>query len=814
MTWWQRWRRDRQLERELDAEVHDHVERQTRDYVRAGIGEVAARRRARLDFGGVESVKVAAREARGTKWLLDLGRDARQAVRSLRATPSFTIVALVVLALGIGASTAIYSVVDAVVLRGLPFDRSDRIVGIREDLGGHGRDGHANHVQPPNFLDWRAQQDVFTGIAALAFGDAIVTLRREGTTDPVVLQGERVTSDFFSVLGVVPAIGSTFTRDNEVAGRDRVAVISDGLWQRRFGGAPDVVGKRLPDVQGDIEIVGVMPASFVYPIGSVRHDEIWIPLTFEGNDRIHSASNVSSYLQVLARLRDGVTIDQARARLTQITDGVIAASPGSFSVHVRPVVELLQEWLVGAFRPWMRLLLVAVVIVLLIACVNVASLLLVRATTRTREIGVRAALGATRWDLTRVLLVESLVLAAAGATLGVAVAAAGVRFLRDAMPADVPRATAIGVNVHVLGMAALVTLATGVLFGLGPAFQLSHTRVGAVLGERGRSNTASRSRQRLRGALVITEVALAGVLVVGAAMFITSFTRIASVPLGLEYHDVVTVSVRPRIDPADPAGRKAMAAQLHAALPEILTHVGSLPGVMIASALSGVVPLSGGMMMNGIKTARGGMVPVEPNQVSPGYFAALRVPLVAGRLFTDADDEHGQPVIILNEAAAATMFRDERALDQTIQADGRPRLVVGIVGTIRDTGPEQDGRGAVYTPIAQNSPASLSLVLRTAPGAEAQVLPAVRRAVWADFPDLAIPESRDARAVSRDITRPAASEHAGARPVWRRGTRNRRDRPLRRDGVHGRAAHAGNRRACGARGPAEHDSAFSSGPCV
>jgi predicted permease len=740
VSWWRRLLGRRRLDRELDAEVADHLDRRTRDHVRAGMSPDEARRRARLEFGAIEGVKDASRDTRGTKWSLDLARDVRQAVRSLRGTPSFTIVAVVVLALGIGASTAMYSVADAVVLRGLPFARSDRLVGIRENLGALTPDG-GNPVQPQNFLDWRAQQDVFTGIAASSSGDAIVTLRREGAADPMVLRGERVTAEFFPILGVAPVLGRTFTSGDEVAGRDRVAVISYGLWQRRFGGASDVVGKRLPDVQGDLDIVGVMPASFVYPLGTAKHDEVWIPLTFQPEERVHSANGMSAYLQVIARLRDGVTIDQARARLTQITDGVMAASPGLFSRRITPVVDPLQEWLVGAFRPWIRLLLVAVGLVLLSACVNVANLLLVRATTRTREIGVRAALGATRWDLVRALLVESLLLSLVAAALGVLVAASAVTFLRDAMPAGVPRASTIAINLRVLGITSLAALVTGLLFGLAPALQLSRTRISAALVEHGRSNTASRSRQWLRGVLVVVEVALAGVLVVGAALFITSFLRMTRVPLGLDYHDVVTLSVRPRTASSDTAGRKAIADRLHVALPGMLARVAVIPGVTIASVSSGVMPLSGGISMTGIQTPAGEHLTIEPNQISPRYLEALRVPLLAGRWLTDADDEHGQPVVILNQAAVAKIFPDGRALGQTIQADS-PRVVIGIVGTIRDTGPTHEGREAMYTPIAQGSAAGFSLVLRTEPDAGLRVLPAAQRAVWADFPDLAFPEAK------------------------------------------------------------------------
>ena len=429
------------------------------------------------DLGGLTQVTQAVREVR-TIWLDLLWRDARHAVRSLRRTPAFTGVALVVLTLSIGATTAIFSVVDAVILRGLPFPESDRLVAVGELNVKDSAPSALNLTTPQTFLDWRDQQDVFTGLAAVAYAE--ISLRREGNALPENLRAQRLTADFFAVLQTQPILGRPFSREDEVEGRGNVAVISYALWQRRFAGRPDVIGAYLPGQQASFEVVGVMPPGFSYPVdtyvlGVREPTDVWVPYVFSSDDRVRGNS-FGYNLHVVGRLRDGVSIERAQARMGQITAGLAAETPRWFRDRAAKV-EPLHEFVTRGVRTWMIMLLAAVSFVLLIACVNLANLMLVRATARTRELGIRAALGGSRWDLSRVLLLESLILSLTGAALGAAVAWWGVDLLRSIVPAEVPRAATIAVDLRVLATTGILAVLTGVAFGMAPVVKFSRPTV-------------------------------------------------------------------------------------------------------------------------------------------------------------------------------------------------------------------------------------------------------------------------------------------------------------------------------------------------
>jgi len=476
--------------------------------------------------------------------------DLKAAFRSLRSSKTFTAVALIVLTLGIGASTAIFSVVDAVVLRGLPFDEHDRLVAVGErrppgplDVN---RDPQAlSSAAPQNYLDWAAQQQVFESFAAIAGG--AFTLREPGA-EPEDLRAQRVTAGFFEVLRVRPALGRAFTIEKEVDGRHRVAVLSNALWRRRFGGNPDIVGRTIPLEGGSFEVVGIMPPDVTYPVGAVRPTDLWVPYVVPSNERIRNPSGRSIYLQTIARLKPGVSVEQAQAQMDQVAAALEKTHPvwnKDNKVGVRP----LRDHLVGArTKSWMLMLLGAVGIVLLIACANVANLLLARATAREREVGIRAALGAGRWRLIRQLMVESLVLSIAGTVLSIILAWWAVQVLRSSMPEGVPRITAIALDLRVLAAAAGLSLLTGILFGIFPALQLSKPDLTNALKDGARGSVGA-GRQRLRSALVVAEVALAVVLLVGAALFIGSFITLMRINPGFNPEGVLTVQVSPRFEP-------------------------------------------------------------------------------------------------------------------------------------------------------------------------------------------------------------------------------------------------------------------------
>ena len=419
--------RRRRISAEVEDELRFHVEQEIEAHLARGVSPVEARRMALRDLGGLTQVTQAVRDVR-LIWLDLLWRDARHAVRSLRRTPAFTSVALVVLTLSIGATTAIFSVVDAVILRGLPFPESDRLVAVGELNVKDSAPPPLNLTTPQTFLDWRDQQDVFTGLAAVAYAE--ISLRREGDALPENLRAQRLTADFFSVLRTQPLLGRPFSREDEVEGRGNVAVISYALWQRRFGGSPDVIGAYLPGQQASFEVVGVMPPGFSYPVdtyvlGIREPTDVWVPYVFTSDDRVRGNS-FGRNLHVVGRLRDGVSIERAQARMHQITASLAAETPRWFTDRAARV-EPLREFVTRGVRTWMIMLLAAVSFVLLIACVNLANLMLVRATARTRELGIRAALGGSRWDLARVLLLESLILSLTGAALGAAAGLVGSR---------------------------------------------------------------------------------------------------------------------------------------------------------------------------------------------------------------------------------------------------------------------------------------------------------------------------------------------------------------------------------------------------
>jgi predicted permease len=733
----------RRLESEADEELAFHLEHEIDANVRRGMSPAEARRVALAAIGGLRQTSERVRDVRRTPFDT-LWRDIRYAVRALWANPAFTLVALVVLTLSIGASTTIFSVVDAVVLRGLPFPESHRIVAIAEPPIKGASDHDAHLASPQEFLDWQAQQTVFTGLAAVGF--ASISLKPEDGHEPETLETQAVTADFFNVLGSAPMLGRTFTAGNEVdaggtlitstGGRTVAAVISYRLWQRRFGGAPDVIGRRLPGQRADFEILGVMPPSFAYPVGAIRPTDVWIPNVFRPEDRVR-ANEYSYRLQVMGRLRGGVSIDQARAQIQQITAGLAADTPRWFEDRT-VTVEPLQQYLTRSVRAWMLMLLAAVGFVMLIACVNLANLMLVRASARRRELVIRAALGASRWDLTRAVLAESLVLSFAGAVCGAFAAWATVEAVRSLLPADVPRVASIAVDVRVLTASMVAALASGLLFGAAPALQFSRLANSGAVTHAMRANSPNPAHQWLRSALIITEVAVAVVLLVGSGLFLASFARVASVNLGIDPRDVLTVRIRPLVgaDNWEEAQRRNRGL-----LRDLLDDVRQAPGVETAALVGGGLPLRGDLRtidfgIPGKELPAG--EDLDFNEISADYFRVLRVPLLKGRLFQDDDRQGSEPVAIINAAAADRYFPGEDPIGRTIRFNGL-RRVVGVVGSIRHDGPETNWRRQGFIPLDQSQAVGATLVLRLS-RSPSDVLPRVKSAIWSRFPGLALPD--------------------------------------------------------------------------
>ncbi len=468
--------------------------------------------------------------------------DLRAAFRSLRKSPTFTAVALAVLALGIGSATAVFSVVDAVVLRGLPFDEHDRLAVVLEhDPTGKEVFG-AGLTTPQMYGDWRQMQEAFDGLAAVA--STSFRLKSE-SGEPTDARAYRVTWDFFPMLRVAPALGRPFAPEDEIEGRHRVVILSHGFWQRRFGGAPDVVGKTI-DLNEEVhEIIGVMPQGFEYPVASERPTEIYSPTWFRKEDKLRGGSRNYNWT-VIGRLRNGISLGQAAEQMDRVAAALDQQYP-KWSPGRRVRVIPLHEHLVAKVRNWMLMLLGAVALVLLIACANVANLMLVRATVRGREIGIRAALGASRWRLIRAMLIEGLLLSLIGAAIGLLLAYLGVRGIIAWLPAGLPRVASIGLDLRVLFAATATAAVSGMLFGIVPALQSAKPDLSTALKDGGRSATAGAGSQRLRGALVVAEVALAVMLLVGAGLFVGSFVRLMRIEPGFDYSNVMVFNVAPRV---------------------------------------------------------------------------------------------------------------------------------------------------------------------------------------------------------------------------------------------------------------------------
>jgi putative ABC transport system permease protein len=678
-------------------------------------------------------------------------QDLKFAVRSLRATPGFTAVALIILTLGIGATTAIYSVVDAIALRGLPFERSDRLM-IVDETNPTGKGLTGGYVAAPNFYDWRAQQTTFENLAA--FQGLSLTTFTNG--EPESLRTMMISSNLMPLLRVSPRVGGLFGPDREVAGRHRVALISDSLWRRRFGADPAIVGKTFtvgrPGAveqrnDGVWEIAGVMPEGFEFPVGRLKPIEVWTPYVPTSQEYPRGDGSSRNYnAQVLGRLKDGVSREQAYADMARITASLKGQYPRWFRdrwVGVTP----LHESIVGKARGWMLLLLGSVALVLLIACVNVANLLLARATTRSREVSVRAALGASRWRLARGLLVESVLLALVGAALGVAGAYWGVATIRAALPPNLPRLSDIGIDPRILAITIGATLATGVLCGLLPALQFSRPQLSGALREGGRSGALGMARQRSRTLLLVSEVALAVVLLIGAGLFVSSFVKLVRVDLGIETANVLTVGVFPRIDyNAPPDRRDADSARAGVQVRDVLERARSLPGVEAAAVASGSAPFGGGWSRTSFS------IPGQPKSddpddspdiksITPDYFRTVRIPLLRGRAFTEADTvRDAEPVVIINDIAARRFFNDKDPLGTVVDTSGT-RTIVGIVRAVRLGGPEAPLRPEVYLPFTFDRAFGGTMYLRTMGDPEA-LSPAARAAVQSVLTDVVVSETQ------------------------------------------------------------------------
>ncbi len=663
--------------------------------------------------------------------------DLRSAVRSLRKSPTFTAVAVAVLALGIGAATALYSVVDAVVLRGLPFDEHDRVMAVleyettRQTMFGGGT------ITPQTYLDWRQQQQAFDGLTATA--TSTFRLRSEAG-EPADARALRITHEFFRVFRVAPQLGRPLTADDEVDGQHRRVVVSHAFWRQRYGGASDVIGKTIELNEEPWEIVGVMPPGFSYPVGAPRPTSLYVPALFSATDRVRGGSRNFNWT-IIGRLNPGVSRAQAQDAMHRISEALDLQYP-KWGPGRRARVITLHDHIVGRARAWMLMLLAAVGLLLLIACANVANLMLARATARAREVGIRAALGAGRWRTIRALLVEGVVLALIGGVLGVLIAYAGVQMLTAWLPANLPRVADIAINMRVLGGAITAAITTGVCFGIVPAIHASRADVVTVLKEGGRSATTGSIGHRLRNILVVAEVAIAVVLLVGAGLFAGSFIQLIRIDPGFDYKNLLTFSVSTRTNftaQLTPEQREELSKQSRVVLDRMFEALSTVPGIESVTMVQEGLPLTGNwsrtrITVPGKPALEGDDDSIDQNTVRPNFFQTLRIPLRRGRLLEESDREGAPQVAVVNEAAAAKHFPGEDAVGQRIVISSQERVIVGVVGDIRHLGLESPARQAVFLPYGQATSYGGNLVMRTRVD-PVHVVPQVKAAIWSVNPE-------------------------------------------------------------------------------
>jgi putative ABC transport system permease protein len=649
-------------------------------------------------------------------------RDLRYALRTLARNPGFACVSVLALALGIGANTAIFTVVNSVLLQPLHLAKPEQLVVLRERNLKAGFPEFS--ISPGNYLGYRDNNHSFSGITAFAAQG----LNMSGASEPERLRGARVTVDFFDVLGRAPMLGRAFTAQEGQLGSHRVAILSYGLWQRRFGGSRDVLGTVLKLNEEPYSVVGVMPADFRTP----DRTDIWTPLAM---DQENWQQRGGHYLRGIGRLKPGATMAGALADLNTIAARAEKENPDS-NAGWDTTLRSLQEAAVGDVRPALLTLSGAVGFVLLIACVNMANLLLSRSSARRREIGIRSSLGAGRARLIRQLLTESVLLSGIGAAIGLGLAWAGTRLLISLNTSILPRANEIALDQRALGFTAAIAVLTGILFGLAPALHMAKTDLMASLREAGRGNAIGFRRNRLRSVLVTGEVALALVLLSGAGLLMRSFYRLQSKDPGFDPHGVLTFRTNL------PGAQYKTDEQQAAFYQRALDRIRALPGVSAAGAAQ-IFPLAGTDYILSFEQL--GKPPLPPGDhpnaayyaATPGYLKALRIPVKAGRDFNQHDDAAAPAVALISESMAREFYRNQNPLGQQIQmANGsKPAQIVGIVGDVRDEELESMGRPAVYEPAAQVPFGGMYFGVRTE-GDPAALISGVRATVRELDPEL------------------------------------------------------------------------------
>ncbi|HEX5413525.1 MAG TPA: ABC transporter permease [Terriglobia bacterium] len=720
-----------QFHRDLNEEMRLHQDLRAQEHVESGMPPEEAQYAAKREFGNALLLREKSQDIWGWRWIEELFQDLRFGLRQLRRNPGFTAVAVVTLALGIGANTAIFSVVNTVLLRPLPYRDADRLVTVWE----YNRVRSIHHtetVSAPDFADWRAENHVFQSMGASTDG-ALYTLT--GSGQPLAVMGYYFSADFFHVLGTAPLIGRTFLPEEEQPGKNHVVVLSYSLWQNQFGGDRAVLGKTITLDEAPYTVVGVMPPGFKWPGGT----ELWTPLTISPKA---AADRSYRNLRVMARLKPGVTVQQARVEMNMIARRLAVEYPKTNKDESSTEIITLRQKISGDIRPALLVLMCAVGLVLLIACVNVANLLLARAANRQKEVAVRAALGASRGRLIRQFLTESMLLALAGGALGLLLAFWSTGALVAMFPPtisnlSIPHIQKIPIDGWVLGFALAVSILTGVVFGLVPALQTARLNTSESLKESGRSLSGSTQGRHFRNTLVISEVALSLILVAAAALTIESFAHLLGGDLGFSPDHVLTLRVLlPKHKYGADAGLRAFSDQA-------LDRIRALPSVKSAGTVT-FLPLSGWegirqVSLEGQLASQRGNPNAVWSSVTPGYFRGMGIPLIKGRFFTDQDNQGANSVAIISKRLARRLAPNRDPVGQHLNVEGIKGLVeiVGVVGDVHQLGITSQITSEIYLPFSQVPAPIICFAIRTT-GNPTSLAREAQRAIWAVDKDQAV----------------------------------------------------------------------------
>jgi predicted permease len=730
------------MESEMDSELRFHIEAYAEDLVRSGVPREVAQRRARMEFGGMERAKEECREARGVTLLETLVQDLRYSVRMLRKAPTFTAVAVLTLALGVGANTAIFSIVNAVLLRALPYRNPGELVRIYFNNPGIGLRDVPSSV--PELEDLRTRAGVFDDVTAIITGSANLT----GAKHPERLELLVTNLNYFSMLGVTPQIGRLFGPQDFALGFAPVVVLSDGLWRRAYGADPDVLGRSLRLDNDLYTIVGVLPPGFRHPGPTTARDvEVFCTAGFAGDPAPPPARGTRILPMALGRLKPGLTLEQAQARLNIMAEEVQRDFAKDYPARAGWAVEIqpLRESLVGNVRPMLLVLLGAVILIVFIVSLNIANLLLARASARQQEMAMRSVLGASRMRLVRQMLTESLLLSGLGGLAGVATAVATMRFILRFVPANIPRLSEVSIDWVVLAFALVISLLTGLLFGLAPAIHATKTSLSPAIREGGRGSGFSNKTNRLRDALIVCELAFAVVLMVGAGLLLRTLRDLLQVNPGFNPTQVVAANLwlpepnDPKLDPY------LTIAQVAAFKRELLRRMNAIPGVELAGVTSDLPTstqtFSGALAIEGRPVESSQNLKAELIKVSPNFFRVMQAPLLRGRFFTEGDEDGKQPVAIIDEATAQRYWSGGDALGRRLRVGQDATLpwmtVVGVVANIKHDGLDVDGVPHVYASMYQNNDRTLSVVLRTSLPASS-LEPQIRQEIQSIDPGLPV----------------------------------------------------------------------------